>query len=340
MRILVTGGAGFIGSALISHLIKDLNHEVLNLDKLSYASSKTGLMGVLSNDLYTLEKIDITNKTKVEKILNEFRPEKVFHLAAESHVDRSIIDPNPFIQSNVIGTFTMLECARALYEKQSARFKKNFTFHHISTDEVFGDMQSATNGTKSLFSELSPYDPSSPYSASKASSDHLVRAWQRTFDFPTLITNCSNNYGPHQHAEKLIPLTIARALAGDQIPIYGDGKQVRDWLFVKDHVEALSLVSFSASVGSTYNIGGNNQITNLDVVLTICNTLEKYCPSKSYIGRPYKSLISHVADRPGHDRMYGVNISKIHSELSWEPKTDFCDGIDQTVQWFVKQFHA
>lgn len=340
MRILVTGGAGFIGSALVSHLVTDLNHEVLNIDILSYASSKTALRELRNNSSYALEQIDISDKLKVEKALNEFRPEKIFHLAAESHVDRSIDDPSPFIRSNIMGTFTMLECARSLFEKENIQFKKSFTFHHISTDEVFGDMQSNPTGARDLFNETTPYDPSSPYSASKASSDHLVRAWHRTFKLPVLITNCTNNYGPHQHTEKLIPLTISRALAGKEIPIYGDGRQVRDWLFVRDHVEALTLVSFSANVGSTYNVGGNNQITNLEVVSTICETLEKYRPGKTCIGRPYTSLITHVKDRPGHDRMYGVDTSKIRAELSWEPKTNFSTGIDETVRWSLEQHNC
>ena len=337
MRILVTGGAGFIGSSLILHLIEDLGHDVLNIDKLSYASSKTALAEVSNKKSYFFEQIDISNQKQVEKAFNDFCPEKIFHLAAESHVDRSINDPSPFVQSNIIGTFVLLECARSLFERQNIEFKKNFTFHHISTDEVYGDMLNNLSCSRSLFSENTPYDPSSPYSASKASSDHFVRAWHRTFDFPTIITNCSNNYGPHQHVEKLIPLTIQRALAGEEIPIYGDGKQVRDWLFVRDHVEALSLVSFNAKVGSVYNLGGNNQITNLEVVSTICETLEKYRPSKLSDAKPYISLVSHVTDRPGHDRMYGVDTSKIQKELSWEPKTKFSKGIDITVRWALKQ---
>ena len=335
MRILVTGGAGFIGSNLITHLITDLGHEVLNLDALSYASSENALVKVSNSSSYAFRQVDVSDKQEVERALDEFRPEKIFHLAAESHVDRSIDDPTPFIRSNIIGTFTMLECARHFYEKQNAQFKSNFTFHHISTDEVYGDMYSSVMGVKKLFTETTPYDPSSPYSATKAGSDHLVRAWHRTFGFPTIITNCSNNYGPNQHTEKLIPLTISRALAGEEIPVYGDGRQVRDWLFVRDHVEALSLISFSGSTGSTYNIGGNNQITNLEVISTICDTLEKYRPSKPFLGKPYYSLIRHVADRPGHDKMYGVDISKVREELSWGPITKFADGIDQTVQWVL-----
>lgn len=328
MRILVTGGAGFIGSALIRFLMNHSNDEIINVDKLTYASNLAALDDLLNDQRYTFKQVDICAAESIKQILTEYRPDAIMHLAAESHVDRSIDSSSIFIQSNIVGTHTLLEASRAYWLSLSEEKKAYFRFHHISTDEVYGDL--AEGGA---FTEETPYAPSSPYSASKASSDHLVRAWQRTYGLPTLITNCSNNYGPFQYPEKLIPRTISNALLGKQIPIYGDGQQIRDWLYVEDHVRALNLVLKNGSIGETYNIGGNNEQTNVHLIHKICDLLEEIAPCK--MGR-YADLICYVPDRAGHDRRYAVDTSKIHRELNWAPQESFESGLRKTVQWYFE----
>lgn len=323
--ILVTGGAGFIGSALIRHLIKKTDYNVINLDKLSYAGNLESLAEISSSPRYSFLKGDINDRTLVNKVLREFRPTIVMHLAAESHVDRSIDGPAEFIQTNILGTFNLLECALQ-YWKDNNRFDE-FRFQHISTDEVYGSL-----GKGGFFTEETKYDPSSPYSASKASSDHLVRAWHRTYDLPILVTNCSNNYGPFHYPEKLIPLTIINALNGKRLPIYGDGKQIRDWLFVEDHVKALMLVAEKGKVGETYNIGGDSERCNVDVVKLICSLLDEESPKSV----SHESYIEYVTDRPGHDRRYAIDCSKIKNDLGWKQEESFESGIKKTVYWFLE----
>jgi len=331
MKYLITGGAGFIGSAVIRHLIQDLNQEVINVDKLTYAGNLESLQSVSNSPLYTFEQADICNAKEIKRLLNEHQPNIIIHLAAESHVDRSIDGPGEFIQTNIVGTYTLLEEAREYWYKLKEEKKETFRFHHVSTDEVYGDLK----GTDDLFTEDTPYAPSSPYSASKASSDHLVRAWQRTYNFPTVITNCSNNYGPYQFPEKLIPLTILNALQGKPLPIYGDGKQIRDWLYVDDHAKALLHVAHMGKIGGTYNIGGHNEKTNFQVVQTICNILEELHPSTHLAHRTYHGLITYVKDRPGHDLRYAIDATKIEKELNWTPDETFETGIKKTVQWYL-----
>lgn len=333
MRILVTGGAGFIGSALIRYLIEHTANSVINVDKLTYAGNMESL-GLASNSpRYNFQHIDICSQDQINHIFQTCKPDAVLHLAAESHVDRSINGPADFIQTNIIGTYTMLEAARAYWQTLSEPGRQSFRFHHISTDEVFGDLEHSTD----FFTETTPYAPSSPYSASKASSDHLVRAWQRTYGLPIIITNCSNNYGPYQHPEKLIPTMILNALSGNNLPVYGNGAQIRDWLYVEDHVRALYLVLTKAAVGATYNIGGHNEKRNIDVVHTICDLLEELVPSKpgkkSIVA--YKDLITHIEDRPGHDLRYAINAAKIQRELGWFPKETFETGMRKTVEWYL-----
>ena len=331
MRILVTGGAGFIGSALIRHLIQSTEHEVLNLDKLTYAGNLESLAPVDDNPRYRFVQADIADNPVVAQTLAEFQPDAIMHLAAESHVDRSIDGPAAFIQTNIVGTYSLLESTRAYWLGLSAERKAAFRFHHISTDEVYGDL----HGVDDLFTETTPYAPSSPYSASKAASDHLVRAWQRTYGLPVLLTNCSNNYGPYHFPEKLIPLMILNALAGKPLPVYGNGQQVRDWLYVEDHARALLKVVSEGQVGETYNIGGHNEQKNLDVVRAICALLEELAPQKPAGIARYEDLITYVQDRPGHDQRYAIDAGKIERELGWIPQETFETGLRKTVQWYL-----
>ena len=328
MRILVTGGAGFIGSALIRHLISETNHEVLNLDKLTYAGVLSSLAPIDNSARYRFVQGDICDATLVASLLAEFQPDVIAHLAAESHVDRSIDGPGEFIQTNLVGTFTMLNQALGHWKTLDQAGQKAFRFHHISTDEVFGSL-----GDVGFFTEATPYDPRSPYSASKAGSDHLVRAWGHTYGLPVLVTNCSNNYGPYHFPEKLIPLIIIRALGGEPLPVYGDGSNVRDWLFVEDHARALRAVFERGVPGQTYNVGGNSERKNIDVVKAICGELDRLQPRAD--GNAYADQITHVADRPGHDQRYAIDASKIKAELDWEPNVTFEQGIAQTVGWYL-----
>ena len=327
MKFLVTGGAGFIGSAVIRHLINDTEHEVVNLDKLTYAGNLQSLKEVSDSPRYSFEQVDICDVDAVKGVYEKHQPDIVMHLAAESHVDRSIDGPGEFIHTNIIGTYTLLDAARNYYKTLEEEKKKHFRFHHISTDEVYGDLE----GTDDLFTETTCYAPSSPYSASKAGSDHLVRAWNRTYGLPTVVTNCSNNYGPYHFPEKLIPLVILNALDGKPLPIYGDGKQIRDWLFVEDHARALVLVATTGKIGETYNIGGHNEKQNIEVVETICSILDKKVPKET----PYSKQITFVKDRPGHDHRYAIDASKIERELGWKPQETFETGLEKTVQWYL-----
>lgn len=327
MKILVTGGAGFIGSALVRHLIQNTSHEVLNLDKLTYAGNLASLEDVVSSNRYSFVQGDICDREVVDLNLSRFQPDAVMHLAAESHVDRSIDGPAAFVETNVIGTYTLLEACRAYWSGLRGSQRYVFRFHHISTDEVFGDLE----GSDALFTEETLYAPSSPYSASKASSDHFVRAWGRTYGLPILITNCSNNYGPYHFPEKLIPLVIINALHGKPLPVYGNGQQVRDWLFVEDHARALLKVLEEGAVGETYNIGGHNERTNLEVVKAICALLDELVPTEA----PHSDLIEFVTDRPGHDLRYAIDASKIERELGWVPDETFESGLRKTVEWYL-----
>ncbi|MGF6147834.1 dTDP-glucose 4,6-dehydratase 2 [Kingella potus] len=329
--ILITGGAGFIGSALIRHLIAHTDEHVVNLDKLTYAGNLQSLAAVSGHPRYTFEHADICDRAALDRIFEQHQPRAVMHLAAESHVDRSIDSPADFIHTNIVGTYTLLEAARAHYERLPENQKTAFRFHHISTDEVYGDL----HGSDDLFTETTPYAPSSPYSASKAGSDHLVRAWQRTYRLPTLITNCSNNYGPCHFPEKLIPHIILNALSGKPLPIYGDGSQIRDWLYVEDHARALHTVVTQGHTGETYNIGGHNEKTNLEVVRTVCALLEELAPEKPAGVHRYADLITFVPDRPGHDARYAIDAAKIARELGWQPQETFDSGIRKTVQWYL-----
>jgi len=329
MKILVTGGAGFIGSAVIRHIIRNTDDEVLNIDKLTYAGNLESLKEIDQNPRYTFQQIDICDKEALEQAFNSFKPNLVMHLAAESHVDRSIDGPAEFINTNIVGTYHLLEVARQYWQNLDDLDKQQFKFHHISTDEVYGDLE----GTTDLFTENTPYAPSSPYSASKASSDHLVRAWHRTYGFPILVTNCSNNYGPYHFPEKLIPLVILNALDGKALPIYGKGNQIRDWLYVEDHARALYKVVTEGKIGETYNIGGHNEKQNIEVVKTICHILDELKPQAN--DQPYESLITFVKDRPGHDLRYAIDARKIANELNWTPKETFDSGIRKTVKWYL-----
>lgn len=329
VKILVTGGAGFIGSAVIRHILANTDDAVVNVDKLTYAGNLDSLMGSERTPRYAFEHVDICDRAQMDRVFAEHRPDRVMHLAAESHVDRSITGPAAFVETNVIGTYTLLEAARQYWSQLDAEQQAAFRFHHISTDEVYGDLE----GPEDLFTETTPYQPSSPYSASKASSDHLVRAWQRTYGLPTLITNCSNNYGPCHFPEKLIPLIILNALEGKALPIYGKGNQIRDWLYVEDHARALYQVVTEGEVGETYNIGGHNEKQNIEVVHTVCALLDELCPQSPH--RPHAQLITHVQDRPGHDVRYAIDASKIQRELGWTPVETFESGIRKTVQWYL-----
>ena len=330
-RILVTGGAGFIGSSVVRYLLESTDHEVANLDKLTYAGNLDSLSSICSSARYRFYQADICNSEQLNGILSELKPSIIMHLAAESHVDRSIDGPSDFIQTNIVGTYTLLEAARHYWGSLDARSQDSFRFHHISTDEVYGDLE----GTDDLFTESTPYAPSSPYSASKASSDHLVRAWHRTYGLPVVITNCSNNYGPYHFPEKLIPHMILNALAGKPLPVYGDGLQIRDWLYVEDHARALVEVVTRGKVGETYNIGGHNEKRNIDVVHTLCDLLEELAPEKPAGLAHYRDLITFVKDRPGHDTRYAIDASKIQHDLGWVPEETFETGLRKTVQWYL-----
>ncbi|UOO82540.1 dTDP-glucose 4,6-dehydratase [Uruburuella testudinis] len=331
MKILITGGAGFIGSALIRHIIRHTEHRVVNVDKLTYAGNLESLAEVEADPRYAFEQVDICSRSALERVFAVHQPDAVMHLAAESHVDRSIDGPAAFVETNIVGTYTLLEAARAYWQQMPSERRTAFRFHHISTDEVYGDL----HGSGALFTETTPYAPSSPYSASKASSDHLVRAWHRTYGLPAIITNCSNNYGPYHFPEKLIPLMILNALAGKPLPVYGDGRQIRDWLFVEDHARALYAVITRARVGETYNIGGHNEQANIDVVRSICRLLEEMVPDKPAGVANYEDLISFVADRPGHDVRYAIDAAKIQNDLGWRPQETFESGLRKTVRWYL-----
>lgn len=357
MKLLITGGAGFIGSAVIRHIINNTKDEVVNLDKLTYAGNLESLAEVSESSRYAFEQVDICNRAEVDRVLAEHQPDAIMHLAAESHVDRSIDGPAAFIETNIVGTYTLLEAARQYWQGLDEQHRTNFRFHHISTDEVYGDLGEhpsplAGEGqgergqdpvgrierseirqpdTLPLFTEQTPYAPSSPYSASKASSDHLARAWQRTYGLPVLVTNCSNNYGPYHFPEKLIPLVILNALENKPLPVYGKGDQIRDWLYVEDHARALYRVVTEGKPGETYNIGGHNEKQNIEVVQTICDILQELRPQEN----SYRGLITHVKDRPGHDRRYAIDAGKIQRELGWSPDETFETGIRKTVEWYL-----
>ncbi|MDQ7727277.1 dTDP-glucose 4,6-dehydratase [Halomonas sp. SpR8] len=329
-NFLITGGAGFIGSAVVRELVQSTSHRVLNVDKLTYAGNLESLASVEGSERYTFVQADICDAQAMQQLFKQHQPDVVMHLAAESHVDRSIDGPAEFIQTNVVGTAVLLEAARSYWknlQQQDANKAQAFRFHHISTDEVYGDLE----GVDDLFTEQTPYAPSSPYSASKASSDHLVRAWQRTYGLPTLVTNCSNNYGPYHFPEKLIPLMILNALAAKPLPVYGDGQQIRDWLYVEDHARALIKVAIEGKIGETYNIGGHNEKANLTVVETLCDLLQELVPQEA----SYRDLITFVTDRPGHDVRYAIDASKIERELGWVPEETFETGLRKTVQWYL-----
>ncbi|WP_417228687.1 dTDP-glucose 4,6-dehydratase [Amphritea sp.] len=345
MKLLITGGAGFIGSAVIRHILQNTDDEVVNLDKLTYAGNLGSLAAVSDSSSYAFERVDICNRAEVDRVLLQHQPDVIMHLAAESHVDRSIDGPGAFIETNVVGTYILLEAARQYWQSMGADRSKNFRFHHISTDEVYGDLGSTPSllagegqgelATPQLFTEKTPYDPSSPYSASKASSDHLVRSWHRTYGLPILVTNCSNNYGPYHFPEKLIPLVILNALEAKPLPIYGKGDQIRDWLYVEDHACALYRVITEGRPGETYNIGGHNEKENIVVVETICDVLEDLAPNKPEGLKAYRDLITYVSDRPGHDLRYAIDASKIQRDLGWQPEETFQTGIRKTVEWYL-----
>ena len=328
MKVIVTGGAGFIGSAVIRQYISDTEHEIVNLDALTYAGNLDSLADIEHSPRYTFEHVDICNIDELRRVFSQHQPDAVMHLAAESHVDRSIDGPAAFIQTNIVGTYNLLEVAKKYRDGLDDEKKARFCFHHVSTDEVYGDLEAT-----GYFTEETAYEPSSPYSASKASSDHLVRAWYRTYGFPVVITNCSNNYGAYQFPEKLIPLVTLNALEGRPLPIYGQGEQIRDWLHVDDHARALRLVLETGKTGETYNIGGHNEKTNLEVVKTICALLDRLVPDSPHI--PHENLITHVADRPGHDLRYAIDAAKIAAELGWTPVETFDSGIEKTVRWYL-----
>lgn len=347
--ILITGGAGFIGSAVVRHIIRETDDRIVNVDKLTYAGNLLNLAGVSDSERYYFEQADIGDREKMVKIFDHYKPDMVMHLAAESHVDRSISGPAEFIETNIVGTYTLLEVTRAYLDKTSTERRNSFRFHHVSTDEVYGDLphpdhhrpSSASDRENSdlpCFTEETPYKPSSPYSASKASSDHLVHAWHRTYGLPVVMSNCSNNYGPYQFPEKLIPLMISNALAGQPLPVYGQGQQIRDWLYVEDHARALNLVLHQGEIGETYNIGGHNERRNIEVVETVCDCLASLTNDSMENQYPtdFKSLITFVTDRPGHDQRYAIDASKIQRTLGWQPRETFESGIYKTVDWYLE----
>lgn len=331
-KILVTGGAGFIGSALVRHVISNTNNSIINIDKLTEVGNLESLKTIENHSNYLFEKVDICSFSDISQIFKKHQPDIVMHLAAESHVDRSIYGPEKFIQTNIFGTYVLLEASREYFLNLDKLKKDNFRFHHISTDEVYGDIGLISKPSD----EKTPYAPSSPYSATKASSDHLVRSWGRTFNLPILITNSSNNYGPYQYPEKLIPFFITRALKGKSLPVYGDGKQIRDWLYVDDHVRALLLVALNGEIGETYNIGGNNEMQNIEVIKIICKILNELVPNKPNGINNYEQLITYVEDRPGHDVRYAIDSSKINNKFNWKPEEDFSTGITKTIKWYLE----
>ena len=333
-RILITGGSGFIGSTLIRYIINQTQDSVINIDKLTYAANQSALKEVENNPRYAFEQVDICDLKAIERIFEKYQPDVVMHLAAESHVDRSISGAADFIQTNIVGTYTLLEVAKNYWHTLDEAKKTSFRFHHISTDEVYGDLE----GSDDLFTETTPYAPSSPYSASKASSDHLVKAWYRTYGLPAIITHSSNNYGFYQYPEKLIPLMILNALEGKSLPVYGNGLQIRDWLFVEDHAKALYKVLKAGKVGETYNISGNCEKTNIEIVRTICSLLEELAPNKPEDVARYEDLITYVKDRPGHDVRYAIDSTKIQNELGWQPQESFESGLKKTVEWYINQY--
>jgi dTDP-glucose 4,6-dehydratase len=343
MKLLITGGAGFIGSAVIRHIIRNTADEVVNLDKLTYAGNLESLAEVSDSERYSFEQVDICNRAELDRVLSQHQPDAIMHLAAESHVDRSIDGPADFIETNIVGTYTLLEAVRQYWQALETDRRQNFRFHHISTDEVYGDLAEhpsplageVAGERGAFFTEQTPYAPSSPYSASKASSDHLVRAWHRTYGLPVLVTNCSNNYGPYHFPEKLIPLVILNALEGKSLPVYGKGEQIRDWLFVEDHAGALYKVVTEGKIGETYNIGGHNEKQNIDVVQTICSLLEELAPEKPSGLKGYSDLINFVTDRPGHDLRYAIDASKMQKDLGWAPAETFETGLRKTVHWYL-----
>jgi|TARA_R110001632_G_scaffold60284_3_gene146349 dTDP-glucose 4,6-dehydratase len=338
MTILVTGGAGFIGSAVVRYLLSSTQYHVVNLDKLTYAGNLESIPTDLFDNRYVFEQVDICDSIELDRVFHEHQPDVVMHLAAESHVDRSIDSPSDFIQTNVVGTYTLLEACRKYWSNLNAEKKQTFRFHHVSTDEVYGDLPHPDDveGKLPLFTETTPYAPSSPYSASKASSDHLVRSWLRTYGLPTIVTNCSNNYGPYHFPEKLVPHIILNALSGKSLPVYGNGSQIRDWLYVEDHARALVKVATEGMVGETYNIGGHNEKRNIEVVHILCDLLEELVPSKPEGVNQYRDLIAFVTDRPGHDVRYAIDASKIARELDWKPEETFETGMRKTVQWYLE----